>query len=123
MQWCLTGHLHGVAASLPEPLAGRVTHHVVGRQAGFAGFGRPILGAVLPHRHHDVDDENDGQDEEDDAEHRAYDDRHPRWPCCRSGCNNNLLTVKYFVNYNISISHYVSYFVNNTKYTMPNIIY
>jgi len=94
VQWSLTGHLHGVAASLPEPFAGRVTHHVVG-QASFAGFGRLILDAVLPHRHHNVDDENDGQDEEDDAEHRANDDRHPRWPrCCRSGCNNNLLTVK-----------------------------
>ena len=80
LQWSIRGLLHGVAAGLPESSVW-MTHPVVGH-AGLTAVGRFESDAVLPHRPHDVEDENDSQDEEHDSKHRANDDCHPRSSVC-----------------------------------------
>ena len=93
LQWSLIELLHGVAAGLPESSVWMM-HPVVGH-AGLTAVGRLESEAVLPHRPHDVEDENDSQDEEHDTKHRAKHDRNPRRSNCgKKGCKNVVLTVK-----------------------------
>ena len=72
-----TGHLHGVAAALPESAVDWMTHPVF-RQHPFTLTAVGSLGllAILPHSPHDVDAEDDAQNEEHESDHRANDDRH-----------------------------------------------
>ena len=89
LQWSLTGLLHDVAASLPESSVWMTQTIVV--HAGLTPTGRLVSDTVLPHRPHDVEDENDRQDEERDTNRRANDDRYPRGSNC--GRNDSKLYI------------------------------
>ena len=81
LQWGFTGHMHGVATTLPEHAVNRVWRAVFGHHH-FTLVGRRSRFTVLPYCPDDVDAENDGQNEEHESDHRANDDRHQSSSSC-----------------------------------------